>query len=101
MLPHTGLFQSIGNAAIGYQTTALSKFDKVDECLSGNVNGQIAYWHGKNCVQVYEIERNYLECVVRLIHLFFVSFCLHIADLSLRSISTEQRCLSLLLEVTA
>lgn len=48
----SGLFQAIGQEAAGVQTTALSKFEKADECLSGNVKGQLLLWHGKNCVQL-------------------------------------------------
>ena len=50
----SGLFQTVGKDAAGVPTTALSKFEKPDECLSGNVKGQLLFWHGKNCVQLIE-----------------------------------------------
>ena len=36
-----GLFQIVG-ASASVQTTALSKFEKADECISGNAKGQIS-----------------------------------------------------------
>ena len=49
-----GLFGSCGGAinATGAIQTAVCKYEFMDESITGTADGDILFWHGRNCVQV-------------------------------------------------
>lgn len=54
----SGLHQQVGKDAEGAIGSILSRFENPDEIVSGTTDGHIAFWRGRNCVQVMNLHRS-------------------------------------------
>ena len=55
-------FQVVGKSVENVPMSALSRYEREDEMVSGNILGNVLFWRGRNCLQVVKAHSSGVTC---------------------------------------